>query len=278
MTRTTIETGPKLPICPNAHNAPEFALPDRLEDASFFADTPFPIFEIENFLPWDFYADLVADVQDRVKFDRVFSKKGNKKKLSLRGKNFERFPSSPFKSLVARAMSQSFFDWFMKTHLPYYETAAQPVLVQDKSSVDLEAMRRADAAAGIERAYYDVEAHYSSIEQGGFIPPHTDSPKKRLSFVLYLPSEPLPEDMQRNCGTIFYAPKRQDVRWDRFESGLLNEKQTGKFLDEHKPVHVSLFQPNKCVGFIKSGISWHAVAPIEAKYDRRAIVMNIHEL
>jgi hypothetical protein len=279
MQHTNLDTARFGAIDAASHNAPEFALPDRLEDASFYTDTPFPIFEFDNFLPPEFYSALVADVQGRATFDRVFAGKGNKKKLSLTGKTFDTFEASPFKSLAARLMSDGVFDWFARTHLPHYGTTAEPVLVRDKSVIDLDALRRADSDAGIDRAYFDVELHYSSIGQGGFIPPHTDDPKKRMSLVLYLPSEDLPEDMQINCGTVFYASKRRHApNWDRFESGLLNEKQTEKFHAKHEVVHISRFVPNRCIGFIKSGISWHAVAPIKADYDRRAIVMNIHEL
>jgi hypothetical protein len=279
MKQTNLDTVRFGAVDATSHNAPEFALPHRLEDASFYTNTPFPIFEFDNFLPPDFYAALVADVQKRTEFDRVFARKGNKKKLSLTGKTFHSFEESPFKSLVAGVMSQSFFEWFTRTHLPHYGNTAEPVLVHDKTAVDLDALRQTDAEAGVARAYFDVEVHYSSIEQGGFIPPHTDDPKKRLSFVLYLPSEDLPDDIQINCGTVFYASKRRHApNWDRFESGLLNEKQTEKFHSKHEVAHVSRFVPNRCIGFIKSGISWHAVAPIEAEYDRRAIVMNIHEL
>lgn len=265
-------------IEPSVYQAPEFSLPDRLEDASFFTDTPFPIFEFDDFLPPDFYNDLVADVQRRTAFDRVFARKGNKKKLSITGRTLEAFEPSPFKRLVAQVMSKKFFDWFARTHLPFFNITAEPVLVRNPSAKNLNALRRADAETGLNRAYFDIEVHYSSIEQGGFIPPHTDSPKKRMSLVLYLPSDPLPDDMALNCGTVFYAPKAKTPNWERFDSGLLNEQQTQKFLSNHKVAHVSRFVPNRCVGFIKSDVSWHAVAPIEANYDRRAIVMNIHKL
>ena len=54
-----------------------------------------------------------------------------------------------------------------------------------------------------------TEVEYSSIKKDSFIPPHTDSYQKRLSFVYYLPSKNinLTENMQQSLGTVFWKPK-----------------------------------------------------------------------
>ena len=93
-------------------------LPDTLEQASFFTTEPFTIFEMDNFVNEDFYHALVADVNARQDFDRIFKNKGDKKKMSLGGHNIHKAEDSPFKTLVAYFLSEEFFAWFDRTHLP----------------------------------------------------------------------------------------------------------------------------------------------------------------
>ncbi len=261
-------------------DAPNFEvnLPATLQQASFYTEDPFTIFELENFVDDAFYADLVADVAKRQDFDRVFTGKGDKKKFSLGGHNIADMEDCPFKTFVTFFLSQSFFDWFAKTHLPHFEVKGKAVHVYDKTDPDMIAkVENRDPETATE-TFYNTEVHYSSIQTGGFIPPHTDSPKKRLSLVFYLPSDPVDPAMAENLGTVFYKPSKGKTSWQRFQSGLLNEKATAKFHDKHTPAHITKFRPNTCAGFIKSDVSWHAVAPNAYDYDRRAIVINILEM
>ncbi len=253
-------------------------LPDRLENASFFLDDPFHIFEIENFVDDAFYGALVADVAARQHFDRVFTGKGDKKKFSLGGHNIAEAEDCPFKTFVSFFLSQDFFDWFVQTHLPHFEVKGDPVHVYDKTDPAMMVAVEARNPQTATQSFYNTEVHYSSMTKGGFIPPHTDSPKKRLSLVYYLPDTPVPDAMAENLGTVFYKPSRGKKSWQRFQSGLLNDKATKKFEDKHEPAHITKFRPNTCAGFIKNDVSWHAVAPNQYDYDRRAIVINILEM
>lgn len=252
-------------------------LPERLEGASFFTRDPFPIFEMCNFVNEEFYFQLVADVGKRQEFDRVFAAKGNKKKLSLGGHNIAQAEQSPFKTFVEYFLSEHFFDWFVRTHLPYFQDG-QPQYVYDKTSEDFKAMKAASKAAKNPISYYNVEVHYSSIGPGGFIPPHTDAARKRLSFVYYLPASQLESVMQEKLGTQFYDVKAGKTAWQEFNSGLLNERKTEKFHEDHEIAKTATFEMNKAVGFIKSDVSWHSVLPNRYDYDRRAIVINILEV
>lgn len=253
-------------------------LPETLADASYYTTEPFTIFEIENFVNEEFYSELVADVNSRQEFDRVFKKKGNKKKFSLGGHNIEDVEDRPFTTFVRYFLSQEFYEWFARTHLPHFPGSDNPYYVYDKDGTDFKTLKKNNKDAANPYTFYNTEVHYSSIEKDGFIPPHTDSPRKRLSLVFYLPSEPVSDEMQANLGTVFYAAKGDTPVWERFESGLLNGKETDKFLANHSVARTTSFEMNKVAGFIKSDISWHAVAPNAYDYDRRAIVINIMEM
>ncbi len=253
-------------------------LPVSLEEADFFTKDPFVIFEIENFVNEDFYDELVKDVKSRQEFDRVFKAKGNKKKFSLGGHNIEQAEDTPFTNFVRFFLSQRFFDWFAKTHLPHFKSDGEPHYVYNKNSDDFKKLKQEKKDAGVAASFYNTEVHYSSIEEGGFIPPHTDAPKKRLSLVYYLPSDPVSKEMEENLGTVFYKSKPKMEPWRRFKSGLIDKKETKAFLAEHDVARTTTFQRNKVAGFIKSDVSWHAVSPNQYDYDRRAIVINIVEM
>lgn len=253
-------------------------LPQTLEQSAFFTQEPFTIFEIEDFVDDAFYASLVEDVNARQEFDRVFAKKGNKKKFSLGGHNIDDVEQTPFSDFVRFFLSQEFFDWFVDTHLPHFEVRGTPYFVYDKNDPEVTQLRKDNKTSDTPHTFYNTEVHYSSMEQDGFIPPHTDHPRKRLSLVYYLPPEPVSPEMEQNLGTVFYKAKDGKEAWDRFNSGLLNEKQTNKFHRDHEVARVSGFQRNKCAGFIKNDVSWHAVAPNAFDYDRRAIVINVMEM
>jgi hypothetical protein len=253
-------------------------LPDRLEESTFFTKDPFVIFEIDNFIDNDFYQLLVSDLKSRQEFDRVFSQKGNKKKFSLGGHNIDKYEDCPFKTFSEYFLSQTFFDWFVTTHLPSFPQSGRPYHVYNTNDPEFIEMKSSNVQLEAPFTFYNTEVHYSLIEGGGFIPPHTDSPKKRLSIVFYVPDGPVSDDMEEVLGTVFYREKRGKKLWKRFKSGLLNEKATTEFLDNHEVSHTTKFQMNKCAGFIKSDISWHAVKPNPYDYDRRAIVINILEI
>ena len=253
-------------------------LPYELEQASFYSDEPFTIFEIDEFLPDVVYKKLVNNVHEHHLPNAVYDARGNKKKIILKGKNYSDFPASPFKSLACFFLSKDFFEWFVRTNLLRSGFMGEAVLINDSSKININELRQKAKQDGVNRKFYETIIQYSSMKKNCFIPPHTDDKRKRLSLVLYLPGEDLSIEMQRNLGTIFYRPKKFRRAWKNSASKLLSDRKTKSFLKKYEIAHVSMFKPNRCVGFIKNDISWHAVAPNNYDYDRRAIVINIKEL
>ena len=125
-----------------------------------------------------------------------------------------------------------------------------------------------------------TEIDYSSITNGGYIPPHTDDKRKRLSIVFYLPDtgSQLSYEMKKQLGTVFWKPRKKVVsEIKRFDSTFLKDKEKKNFYENYEIFHISTFEPNKVTGFVKSDISWHSVEKFNFEYDRRAIVINVYE-
>lgn len=106
--------------------------------------------------------------------------------------------------------------------------------------------------------------HYS-------IGPHTDTPKKLLSLLFYLPNEDSPLDI----GTSLFTP--------------LDPSYTDPYgkhhpFDQFKLVTTMPFKANSLFGFVRTNDSWHGVLPLEKeKIERNSIqfqiqISNLQEL
>jgi hypothetical protein len=107
--------------------------------------------------------------------------------------------------------------------------------------------------------YYDeamIVQDYSTYSLG----PHTDSPKKVLAFLFYLPAD----DSLAHLGTSIYVPKDPNFtcpggphhKFDRFE-----RMATMPYL------------PNSLFAFVKTSNSFHGVEPIQEKGIRRDLLL-----
>lgn len=90
--------------------------------------------------------------------------------------------------------------------------------------------------------------------------PHTDSPKKVLSFLFYLPRD----DSQRHLGTSIYLPKNPAFRCPggpHYAHDAFERLWTMPFL------------PNSLFAFLKTDISFHGVEPVEDADCRRWLLL-----
>ena len=90
--------------------------------------------------------------------------------------------------------------------------------------------------------------------------PHTDNPKKVVSFLFYLP----PDDSMAHLGTTIYAPKDPEFR-----------SNTGDHysFDAFVPMVTMPFLPNSLFAFLKTDNSFHGVEPIEDGNVRRDLLL-----
>jgi hypothetical protein len=101
-------------------------------------------------------------------------------------------------------------------------------------------------------------------EPGYALPPHTDHPRKMVTFLLYLSepnaARPLP-------GTSVYTPHEPGLRaWDSIRA------QRDDFTEVFRAEHVE----GRFLAFAKSDITWHGVEPCLGGGLRRTLNLTIH--
>ena len=255
----------------------KFNLPNQLEEADKFVQNPFVIFEIHNFMDDSDYDALVKEIKYCDEYNYIEGT-GGKKKTAYTRSDLGQIELPQFKKFVTEITSRAFFQWFKKTHLPYFKRGLLTICVSKPKNIFFRIARRINRILSSPLSFYYIEVENSVIMKGASISPHTDSYLKRLSLVFYLPERALPEQMRIDLGTIFYGIKSGGQKWSRFQTKFLTKNETTEFLKSYQQAYISQFQPNVCAGFIKNDISWHSVA--ENKYDdygRKVLVINVRE-
>jgi hypothetical protein len=258
----------------------EIDLCDQLRDFDYFTKDPFFVFEKKNFIDNLSYQKLVSEIYSYKYFQRTFLGFGDKKATSINGSNLYKLNNSVFKNFCSAVLHKNFFRWFEKTHLPFFKTKFLKLYVVKRQNIFWRVFNRLSKILRLPISIYYTEIDYTSITSDGYIPPHTDDKRKRLSFVFYLPdkSNDLSYEMKKQLGTVFWKPRNKVVsKLKRFDSTFLQNKEKKNFYENYEVFHISAFEPNKVAGFIKSDISWHSVEKFSFEYDRRAIVINVYE-
>jgi hypothetical protein len=96
------------------------------------------------------------------------------------------------------------------------------------------------------------------------ISPHTDSPRKLVSLLFYLP----PDDSMRHLGTSIYAPRDPTLRCE----GTAHHP-----FERFKRVATMEYRPNTLFGFFKTDRAFHGVDPIaDERVERDLLLYNIY--
>lgn len=254
-------------------------LPDEISDSVFYSDAPFTIFEISPFVDQLSFENIVREVRGLDEFDDVYKGNGEKKKFTINLSNVDKINDGAFKDFCSCILSRDFFSWFKKTHLPYFERKLIYTQIPNPNLL-FKLVRRFFKLIPLPLGLYYTEVEYSSLVKGAFIPPHTDTSKKRLSFVFYLPLEQeLSESEKIQLGTVFWKPKEEATPpMNRFGVSPLGGEERSRFYEDYEVLKVATYDVNKSACFIKSDNSWHSVEENTLDYDRRAIVINVYEL
>ena len=253
-------------------------LPAELTKSDFYLKKPFTIFEIHNFIDRKDYDNLVREILSFNDYTDISIGRGEKEKLTYTGSNLGEIELPHFKTFVTKVISKSFFQWFSKTHLPYFEKSLLPIHISKPKHILSKFFKRVNQLFGSPFSLFFIEVECSVIRKDASIPPHTDSSSKRLSMVFYISNKDLPEKMRIDLGTIFYGVKHGCDIWRRYNCKLLEKNEAKEFFINHQVAHISKFYPNQCVGFIKSDISWHGVRNNNYEFDRKTLVINVREL
>jgi hypothetical protein len=118
------------------------------------------------------------------------------------------------------------------------------------------------ADAGVRNLNVFPEAMFMRDKKGYSIGPHTDSPRRLITMMLYLPSD----TDHSHLGTSVYVPEGDDRRCQ----GNMHHK-----FDGFKNIYTAPYVPNSVFGFLKSDNSFHGVEPMEEDYIRDTMVYMI---
>ena len=253
----------------------------NLKDLDNYLVNPFIVFEKKDFLNDQEYLNLVNEIYLLNDFEKFSEGVGDKKKRSINGNNLEGLKNGIFKEFCNFFLSKEFYNWFAKTHLPFFKkTKKYKIYIKKPRNLSFRLIKKICRIIKIPVSFFHTEIEYSSIRKGGFIPPHTDSKNKRLSFVYYLlkSSNELSEIQKKSLGTVFWKPISSNKKpLNRFDCRLLEGNEKKEFYKNYEPFYIANYDQNKFVGFIKSDNTWHTVEPFDFNYDRRAIVINVFE-
>jgi len=248
------------------------SLSDDLESMNSFIKCPFVVFEKNNFIDDSSYDKLKKELYQFSNFDHTFSTNGNKKKFTVGGYNIRLINNGVFKSLCESILSKSFYNWFEKTHLCFFDDKKFKFKISNPRSRFIRLCKFFSNIFFIPVDFYYAEIEYSSLKQGAFIPPHTDDPKKRLSFVFYVPDNNLSDENKENLGTVFWKSKLKQNSNDEYHH--IGPDKVNEFELANDIFHIASFEPNKISGFIPCENSWHSVKENVSDIDRRVIVIN----
>lgn len=200
---------------------------------------PYTWMEIDNFLPEDIYKSII---KNKIPSEYMYSLKELGRVLS--GYSSGRLvvdlkPNIPFLPDNIREFWEDFSIWlhysFRNILLGYFN---------------------------INRDLVFVDCLYARDGRGFNLRPHTDTNKKVLTALLYIPSE----STNTGVGTSIFVPKEEGYTC---EKGLHHD--FSKF-DCYKTI---TYEQNKLFCFLKSNNSFHGLKPIEDTMERDLIIFDI---
>ncbi len=112
---------------------------------------------------------------------------------------------------------------------------------------------------GLKSLNIETEAMFMRDLSGYSIGPHTDSPKRLITMMAYLPDDA----DHPHLGTSVYAPK---------DAALLSAGSTHHSFGHFDQVGIAHYLPNSAFGFLRSDNSFHGVEPMQEEYQRDTMV------
>ena len=214
---------------------------------------PFPHFYVTDVFPADFYAELRRRLPEQAGYTRIDETgtvaKGMYKERfvctldELEGREFE---SGAGTSFWADLSGWLLGDAFARLILDRFRPA-----LHERFGPDNEPRVETDARLVRDFTNYAIS-------------PHTDTPRKVVSLLFYLPQD----DSMRHLGTSIYAPRNPDFRCEG----------TGHHsFDLFKKVATMEYRPNTLFAFFKTERAFHGVDRIaDAEVVRDLLLYNIY--
>jgi hypothetical protein len=244
---------------------------------------PFPVVEVDNFLPAPLYAHLLETYPDPRSDGVNHSMKNYLKSGTVA---FDAFlqANPAWSNLIRYLDSDQFIGHVYDFALPIIRDARGPRSSRPwcRNGVPIAGAQTREASLW-PRKLIEVETGFelSSMENGHCITPHSDTPYKLVSILLYFPFADWKQDW--GGGTQFFKPMTHDaeVRWCNTDVNHIKhfgEAGLKQFASEMECFHTAAFVPNRLAMFCKANNTFHAVDTIRCPSDRRrnTLVMNIN--
>lgn len=207
---------------------------------------PYPHFYIPDVFPADFYRQLqqnLPDPQAMIPIEDARQLKGYKERfvLGLDAKNLATLPAGKqafWADLAEWMVGANFRSLILKKFQPFID----------------------QRFAGMDGVEFNDEALLVQDITNYKLGPHTDTPRKVVTILFYLP----PDDSQLHMGTSMYLPKDQDFTCP---GGPHHDRE--KFVR----LHTNPFAPNSMFAFFKTNNSFHGVEPVADPDCRRWLLL-----
>ena len=232
------------------------------KNTTYYTDSPFTVFEIDNFLEEKEYNNLLKTFPKENLF-------GN----STEGNAID--PDNPIylEHLNNYPVWKNFID---KLHSPkFLEMAYFFSLVPNIRSRGFRALKKwtyKDIKFPFNKLFkrVSIEAHFTILRKNEYLNPHTDATSKLLSMIFYFAEE---KTKLSDNGTEFWKNVKNFDAWKNWHNKhIVDEEMLKEFKLENE-----IFFKSILVGFIKNDISWHSVINFYNNTDeiRKAFVINI---
>jgi hypothetical protein len=207
---------------------------------------PFPHFFVQDVFPADFYESLQQNLPDPaalIPIEQARPVRGYKERfvLELRGQFLNRIPEDK------RRFWQDFGNWLVDGKFRQIMLAKFGQHVQ----------HRFQSAPNVE---FEDEAMLVEDITNYALGPHTDSPRKVITFLFYLPKD----RSQIHLGTSIYVPRDPQFRC---QGGPHYPKE------HFERITTMPFTPNSLFCFFKTDNSFHGVEPVSDPDCRRWLLL-----
>lgn len=214
--------------------------------------SPFPHLVVDNLLP----EDVLAEIHRLWPTEEQFQTLTDLGRVSLNKYEARRVIS--MKSIQARMDSMRATFWLAIKSFMFSQEFNMAIINQLKDARDARVKRD-----GLQKKAYGPDSLIVEDQDGYFIPPHTDHPKRLLTVLIYLPQD----DSTAEYGTSLYRPKIDMSNMDpcgHYKFHVFDKITTVDYI------------PNRLVAFIRDFNTYHGVEPMVAPPRPRRLL--IHQL
>jgi hypothetical protein len=262
---------------------------------SFFKETNFSTFKIENFLSEEQYITLYKNIPDIPisefkKYNPDFDNQSSEHKLKafISEVNAESYEKHIYKNNILNEFVQTIKsakmieillkNFFMKVILSRRKDMKtlfkllirknKPILNKSNSMFD--------------RFFYNqfiTTVSFVYMAEGAQLFPHTDGMKKILTLMLYFPDEDYCNNSGHDLeiGTTFYNSDEYGLAEKDIKSKIKNIEDVNDFKKRNSVSLKFPFKKKNIYGFIKSHNSWHGLEPLQIhkNFIRKNININL---